>query len=120
MLSTTSNTRTRYPIRNLSMTYILTCLADIKIGSRCRLSDSRRGTIAFVGPIPPLPGPSGAPWIGIALDEPTGKNDGSVKEERYFQCEKNRGLFVRAEKVEVGDFAKLGLDDELGSDMEEI
>jgi len=72
-----------------------------------------------VGPIPSLPGLSGAPWIGIALDEPTGKNDGSVKGERYFQCEKNRGIFVRADRVEVGDWGELGLEED-DPDMEEI
>ncbi|CAD6581115.1 MAG: hypothetical protein ASARMPREDX12_000364 [Alectoria sarmentosa] len=90
--------------------------------SRCRLTDSptKRGLISFVGPIPSLPGPPGAPWIGITLDEPVGKNDGSVPSgERYFQCGRNRGVFVRAERVEVGEFPELGLEDE-GSDMEEI
>ena len=72
-----------------------------------------------MGPIASLPGPTDAPWIGVALDEPTGKNDGSFHGERYFQCEKNKGVVVRAEKVEVGDFAELGLEDE-GSDMEEM
>ena len=75
--------------------------------------------MAFVGTIPSLPGPSGAPWIGVALDEPFGKNDGSVNGERYFQCEKNRGVFVRAERVEIGDFAQLGLEED-DPDMEEI
>ncbi|KAF6219778.1 hypothetical protein HO133_003603 [Letharia lupina] len=95
---------------------------DITPPSRCRLSGSstKRGTVSFVGPIPTLPGPPGAPWIGITLDEPVGKNDGSVPSgERYFQCGKNRGVFVRAERVEVGDFPELGLEAE-GSDMEEI
>jgi len=87
-------------------------IAEIKPGSRCRLSDSRRGTITFVGSIPSLPGLPDAPWIGIALDEPTGKNDGSINGERYFQCERNRGVFVRAEKIEVGGFPELGLEDE--------
>lgn len=94
---------------------------DIRIGARCRLANesTRRGTIRYIGPIPSLPGLEDAPWIGIELDEPTGKNDGRVKDERYFQCGKNRGVFVRAEKVEMGDFEELGLEDE-GSDMEEI
>ncbi|KAL9127560.1 MAG: hypothetical protein Q9175_007708, partial [Cornicularia normoerica] len=32
--------------------------------TRCRLSDSstKRGNVSFVGPIPSLPGPTGAPW----------------------------------------------------------
>ena len=76
--------------------------------------------MSYVGPVPSLPGPPGAPWIGITLDEPVGRNDGRVPSgERYFQCGRNRGVFVRAERVEVGNFPELGLGDE-GSDMEEI
>ncbi len=95
--------------------------SDVKAGARCRLAEetTRRGLVAFVGPVSSLPGPSGAPWIGIALDEPTGKNDGSVKGERYFQCEKNRGIFVRVDRVEVGDWGELALEEE-DPDMEEI
>ena len=76
-------------------------------------SDSRRGTVQFIGDIPEIPG--FGPWIGIGLDEPTGKNDGSIKGARYFQCATNYGVFVRPERVEVGDFPVLN---ELGSDEE--
>lgn len=106
----------------LSLSILTIQLTDLHSPSRCRLTDSptKRGLISFVGPIPSLPGPPGAPWIGITLDEPVGKNDGSVPSgERYFQCGRNRGVFVRAERVEVGEFPELGLEDE-GSDMEEM
>lgn len=94
-------------------------LLGIKTGLRCKLlpeTDSRRGTIRYVGPVPDIPSSLGA-WIGIALDEPTGKNDGSIKKDgqRYFECGANHGVFVRAERVEVGDFEVL---DEFGSDEE--
>ena len=59
----------------------------------------RRGRIAYIGPVPSLPG--GGPWIGIELDEPVGKNDGAVGGERYFTCGRNRGVFVRAGRVDV-------------------
>jgi tubulin-folding cofactor B len=90
----------------------------IAVSLRARLlpeTDARRGTVAFVGPVPPIPGLGS--WVGIALDEPTGKNDGSVAGHRYFQAGNNHGVFVRPDRVEVGDFPAL---DDLGDDMEEI
>lgn len=74
--------------------------------------------MAFVGQVPEIPGSVGA-WVGVTLDEPTGKNDGSVNGTKYFSCAPNCGVFLRAERVEVGDFPELGLDDELMSDEDE-
>uniref|UniRef100_A0A7S1AEY1 CAP-Gly domain-containing protein n=1 Tax=Noctiluca scintillans TaxID=2966 RepID=A0A7S1AEY1_NOCSC len=34
-------------------------------------------------------------WVGLELDRPCGKNDGSVKGTRYFLCSPDHGLFVR-------------------------
>ena len=88
----------------------------IELDARCRMlpdSDHRRGAVRYIGDIPEIPG-VGA-WIGGELDEPTGKNDGSVKGKRYFDCKDNCGAFVRSERVEVGDFPVL---DELADDEE--
>ena len=42
-------------------------------------------------------------WIGVCLDTPEGRNDGTVKNVRYFDAEPQYGIFVRAAKVEVLD-----------------
>jgi hypothetical protein len=38
-------------------------------------------------------------WLGLQLKQATGKNDGSVKGERYFDCPPKTGLFVRPDAV---------------------
>ncbi|KAL8769820.1 MAG: hypothetical protein Q9209_004258 [Squamulea sp. 1 TL-2023] len=94
-------------------------IAKITVGARCILSPSstRRGTVAYIGLVPEIP--SVGPWIGIKLDEPAGKNDGSVAGKRYFDCEPQYGVFVRPERVEVGDWKELGLGEE-DDDLDEI
>lgn len=42
-------------------------------------------------------------WIGVELEEPNGKNDGSVESDRYFQCPEKHGLFVRESALEIVD-----------------
>lgn len=62
-----------------------------------RVQDSRgdQGVIAFIGETQFAVGK----WIGIILDEPRGKNNGTVKDVRYFECPENHGLFVRENQV---------------------
>ncbi|KAL2126654.1 hypothetical protein VTI74DRAFT_470 [Chaetomium olivicolor] len=90
----------------------------IAVGKRCRVGgdDTRRGEIKYVGDVKEIPG-LGA-WVGVQLDEPVGKNDGSIGGTRYWgeESELKRGVFVRPERVEVGDYPVL---DDL-EDMEEI
>ncbi|KAI8943591.1 hypothetical protein NX059_001583 [Plenodomus lindquistii] len=90
----------------------------LSVSARVRLlpeTDARRGTISYIGLVPEIPGIG--VWVGVTLDEPTGKNDGTVKGKRYFQCDNNCGVFVRPERCEAGDFPVLDLGDE---DMEEL
>jgi tubulin-folding cofactor B len=88
--------------------------ASIKVGDRCQVAGGRRGEVAFVGRVPELP--LGF-WVGVKYDEPVGKNDGSVKGVRYFECPDKYGGFVRPDLCEVGDFPEedpfADLDDEM-------
>lgn len=90
----------------------------IAVGKRCQIGDddSRRGEIKYVGDVKEIPGPGA--WVGIQLDEPVGKNDGSIGGSRYWgeESQLKHGVFVRPDRVEVGDFPAL---DDL-EDMEEI
>ena len=88
--------------------------ATMKVGDRCEVryagQPSRRGAVKFVGETEFQSGY----WIGVQYDEPCGKNDGSVKGKRYFECADKYGGFARPEYVEVGDFPEedLGFSDE--------
>ncbi|KAG6886787.1 hypothetical protein C0992_002372 [Termitomyces sp. T32_za158] len=90
--------------------------ADIVIGARCEVESTepglkKRGVVQFVGPTKFSKGV----WVGIEYDEPIGKNDGSVQGERYFSCRNNYGVFVRPDKLKVGDYPAedLDLDEEM-------
>ncbi|OOO14942.1 Cytoskeleton-associated protein, CAP-Gly [Aspergillus oryzae] len=66
-------------------------MADLTPGHVVTLTDGRQATVRFAGATHFAAGD----WIGIELDEPTGKNDGAVQGERYFDCEFGYGMFVR-------------------------
>uniref|UniRef100_A0A182WIL3 Kinesin motor domain-containing protein n=1 Tax=Anopheles minimus TaxID=112268 RepID=A0A182WIL3_9DIPT len=53
------------------------------------------GVIAFIG----ATHFQGGTWIGVDLDTPTGKNDGTVQGIQYFDCRPKHGIFVRVDKL---------------------
>uniref|UniRef100_A0A667ZVX3 CAP-Gly domain containing linker protein 1 n=1 Tax=Myripristis murdjan TaxID=586833 RepID=A0A667ZVX3_9TELE len=68
---------------------------SFQIGERVWVNGNKPGFIQFLGETQFAPGQ----WAGIVLDEPIGKNDGSVAGVRYFQCEALRGIFTRPSKL---------------------
>uniref|UniRef100_A0A6Q2X3I2 Dynactin subunit 1 n=1 Tax=Esox lucius TaxID=8010 RepID=A0A6Q2X3I2_ESOLU len=68
-----------------------------KVGSVVEvIGKGQRGTVAYVGATLFATGK----WVGVILDEPKGKNDGTVQGKRYFQCDENCGIFVRQSQEE--------------------
>lgn len=88
------------------------------IGDRCEVEfkdkTHHRGEVKYVGKVKDTKGY----WIGIQMDEPVGKNDGSCNGERYFQCLDKYGLFMKAKNVTVGDFPPVDWEKELLDDDE--
>lgn len=69
--------------------------ADFQVGDKVWVNGNKPGYVRFLGGTQFAPGQ----WAGIVLDEPIGKNDGSVAGVRYFQCEDGRGIFTRPSKL---------------------
>lgn len=66
------------------------------LGESVRTSpDSKTGVVAFIGETEFAPGL----WVGVILDTPTGKNDGSVDGVSYFDCRPKFGIFVNPNKL---------------------
>lgn len=68
---------------------------DYIVGDRVWVDGNKPGYIQFIGEVHFADGD----WAGVVLDEPIGKNAGSVSGRRYFYCEPKRGLFCRLQRL---------------------
>ncbi len=68
---------------------------EFKVNDRVWLNGAKPGTIAYVG----TTGFKEGDWVGLILDTPEGKNNGTVDGRAYFVTEEKRGVFCRPSKI---------------------
>lgn len=66
-------------------------MSGLSPGQIIALADGRHAVVKFVGNTHFAPGE----WVGVELEDATGKNDGAVQGERYFDCKMGFGMFLR-------------------------
>ncbi|XP_035388437.1 CAP-Gly domain-containing linker protein 4 isoform X3 [Electrophorus electricus] len=71
-------------------------LPEVHLGERVLVVGQRTGVVRFYGKTSFAPGF----WLGIELDKPSGKNDGSVGGVKYFSCPPKHGVFAPPSRVQ--------------------
>ncbi|XP_049320152.1 CAP-Gly domain-containing linker protein 4 isoform X3 [Astyanax mexicanus] len=71
-------------------------LPEMHLGERVLVVGQRTGVVRFYGKTSFAPGF----WLGIELDKPSGKNDGSVGGVKYFSCPPKHGVFAPPSRVQ--------------------
>ncbi|XP_008826335.1 kinesin-like protein KIF13B isoform X1 [Nannospalax galili] len=67
----------------------------LKEGEYVVVGTNKTGIVRYIGPADFQEGT----WIGVELDLPSGKNDGSIGGKQYFKCNPGYGLLVRPGRV---------------------
>lgn len=66
-------------------------LSDFDVGQTVELQDGRIAKVQYIGNTHF----AGGDWLGVELEDASGKNDGAVLGQRYFDCKPGYGMFVR-------------------------
>ncbi|XP_027896616.1 kinesin-like protein KIF13B isoform X2 [Xiphophorus couchianus] len=70
----------------------------LKEGEFVSVGTNKSGTVRYVGPTDFAEGT----WVGVELEVPAGKNDGSVGGKHYFHCNPGYGVLVRPDRITRG------------------
>ncbi|XP_028250810.1 CAP-Gly domain-containing linker protein 4 isoform X2 [Parambassis ranga] len=95
-LRSSSGTSARFRSRTPSGSSSLCEAPEMRLGERVLVVGQRTGVVKFYGKTSFAPGL----WLGIELDNPSGKNDGSVGGVRYFSCPPKHGVFAPPSRVQ--------------------
>eukprot|EP01041_Mallomonas_annulata_P007628 gene7628-15615_t len=89
--STSTSNKIPLPLHNNNNT------RSYSIGDRIQLigKGKQQGTVAFIGPVHYAEGV----YMGVVMDQPLGKNNGTIKGKKYFSCSADKGLMLRADDV---------------------
>ncbi|KAF6726257.1 Kinesin-like protein KIF13B [Oryzias melastigma] len=68
-------------------------------GSHVTVGSNKAGTVRYIGTTHFAEGV----WVGVELNTPVGKNDGSVGGHRYFHCKAGYGVLVRPDRLSSRD-----------------
>ncbi|KAJ7341341.1 hypothetical protein JRQ81_005321, partial [Phrynocephalus forsythii] len=68
----------------------------LKEGEYVTIGTNKSGIVRYVGPTDFQEGT----WVGVELDLPSGKNDGSIGGKQYFKCNPGYGLLVKPGRVQ--------------------
>ncbi|XP_053565509.1 kinesin-like protein KIF13B [Bombina bombina] len=68
----------------------------LKDGEYVTVGSNKNGIVRYVGPTDFQSGI----WVGVELEMPAGKNDGSVGGKHYFKCNPGYGVLVRPNRVQ--------------------
>ena len=72
--------------------------SSLAVGNRVATTNGT-GTVKFVGTTSFATGK----WVGVELDTPTGKHNGTVQGKSYFTCRDGHGVFVRPTAAKISD-----------------
>lgn len=73
---------------------------NFNTGENVLLDGTTKAKVAYFGPVHFSYDDD---WVGIALEEPKGKHNGTVAGTEYFKCDSMHGLFVRSHRLQRAD-----------------
>ena len=80
------------------MSTVTGCAVDA-VGKACIVTGVGSGVIRFVG----LHAENNEPRVGVEMNKPKGKNNGTVKGHKYFECKDRHGLLTIPSKVVINN-----------------